>query len=131
MIYPFIVGEWLMVHAFPAIIPLHPLVHRASSAAVIAALLSLSLLSPALAAGDAQAGQNLAQRWCSGCHIVDRSGHGADTAPPFPTIANSSPENHTWLRTWLTDPHPPMPNLNLSRQQIDDIVAYLDTLTLR
>lgn len=120
-----------MAHAFPAVFPLHSQVLRASSAAIVAGVLSLSLPSTALAAGDAQAGQNLAQSWCSGCHIVDRSGHGADTAPPFPTIANSSPENHTWLRTWLTDPHPPMPNLNLSRQQIDDIVAYLDTLTLR
>jgi hypothetical protein len=26
------------------------------------------------------------------------------------------------------DPHPPMLNISLSRQQIDDIVAYLGTL---
>jgi len=25
-------------------------------------------------------------------------------------------------------PHPPMPSISLSRQQIDDIVAYLGTL---
>jgi hypothetical protein len=25
-------------------------------------------------------------------------------------------------------PHPPMPNISLSRQQIDDIVAYLSSL---
>jgi mono/diheme cytochrome c family protein len=25
-------------------------------------------------------------------------------------------------------PHPPMPSISLSRQQIDDIVAYLSTL---
>jgi mono/diheme cytochrome c family protein len=35
------------------------------------------------------------------------------------------------VRAWLADPHPPMPNFNLSRQQIDDIVAYLDSLTPR
>lgn len=100
-------------------------------AALAAAILSLSVASAAMAAGDEQAGKDLARRWCSGCHIVDRSGGGTDAAPPFPVIARRNPKDRTWLRAWLTDPHPPMPNLNLSRQQIDDVVAYLDSLSPR
>jgi hypothetical protein len=29
---------------------------------------------------------------------------------------------------WLANPHPPMPNFNLSRTEIDWIVAYLASL---
>jgi cytochrome c len=94
----------------------------------LAASAWLSASSLAAANGNIQAGQDLAQRWCSSCHIVDQSGHGADTAPPFPIIAKQNPKDHDWLRAWITAPHPPMPNLNLSRQQIDDVVAYIGSL---
>jgi mono/diheme cytochrome c family protein len=99
--------------------------------AVIAA--ALLCLPPGLAraAGDAQAGLELAQRWCTGCHIVDRSGRGPDTAPPFVAIARQSPNDRGWLRAWIAAPHPPMPNFNLNRRQIDDVIAYLDSLTPR
>lgn len=98
------------------------------TAAVILCLLSGS---PALAAGDVAAGQELARRWCAGCHVIDRSRQGSDAAPPFVAIARQNPETRGWLRAWLTAPHPPMPNFNLSRRQIDDIIAYLDSLSPR
>jgi mono/diheme cytochrome c family protein len=99
--------------------------------AVIAAVLLCLPPGPAHAAGDAQAGGQLAQRWCTGCHIVDGSGKGPDTAPPFAVIARRSPNDRGWLRAWLTAPHPPMPDPNLNRRQIDDVIAYLDSLTPR
>lgn len=80
------------------------------------------------AAGNGPAGQALAQRWCSACHAVDRVGPASDTAPAFSTIARTAHRDDAWLRAWLTDPHPPMPNFQLSRQQIDDIMAYLGSL---
>jgi cytochrome c len=97
-------------------------------AAVAAALLCSLANAPAATAGDAQAGHDLARLWCSSCHIVDLSGHGSDMAPPFPSIAHRSALTPTRLRAWLISPHPPMPNLNLSRHEIDDIVAYLGSL---
>ena len=33
------------------------------------------------------------------------------------------------VRQWLNDPHPPMPNLPLTRAQIEDVVAYLGTFS--
>ena len=39
--------------------------------------------------------------------------------------ADRSPET---LRAWLTLPHPPMPNPSLTRSEIDDIIAYLNSL---
>jgi mono/diheme cytochrome c family protein len=101
---------------------------RLGSAARLAAPLCVLAGAPALAAGSASDGHALAQAWCSSCHMVDPSGQGPDTAPPFATIAARNPGDNGWLRAWLASPHPPMPNLGLSRQQIDDIVAYLNSL---
>jgi mono/diheme cytochrome c family protein len=82
----------------------------------------------ALAAGDATRGAALARTWCSTCHIVDRNGTGKDAAPPFPLIAERNAPDQLQPKAFLAAPHPPMPDFNLARVQIDDIVAYLKSL---
>jgi mono/diheme cytochrome c family protein len=98
----------------------------------IAALLVMISMTPtgslAWAGGDRDAGWSLARTWCSGCHIVDTSGEGTDAAPSFQSIAHDRSKDQTWLRAWLVAPHPQMPDLNLSRDEIDDIIAYLSSL---
>lgn len=80
------------------------------------------------AAGDAASGHALARQWCTGCHLVDDSREGQDVAPPFAGIARREAGNPEWVRAWLAAPHPSMPNLNLAPQQVEDIVAYLQSL---
>jgi cytochrome c len=92
---------------------------------------SSALSTGASAAGDPQAGHDLARSWCSGCHLIESTSHGGDAAPPFATIAAENAGDPARLRGWLTDPHPPMPNLNLSRAEIEDIIAYLMSLAPR
>jgi hypothetical protein len=36
-----------------------------------------------------------------------------------------------WVRTWFTNPHLPMKGISLSRQQVDRIVAYLQSLATK
>jgi mono/diheme cytochrome c family protein len=91
---------------------------------IIAASLAASPV--AWAAGDALEGQRVAQTWCTGCHVVGAS--GADMAPTFAEIAGRPGRTEDWLYVWLTDPHPPMPQLDLSRQDIANIIAYLQSL---
>jgi mono/diheme cytochrome c family protein len=79
-------------------------------------------------AGDVAAGAALARQWCSGCHVVDEARRGTDSAPPLTTIAKRHAADESWLRGWLAQPHPPMPNFNLDRREIDDIIAYLGSL---
>jgi cytochrome c len=88
---------------------------------------SLALIYAAAPAGaaDVQAGQRLTQQWCANCHLVGNANRGSDAVPTLPTIAQRHGQDRQWLRGWLTSPHPPMPNFNLSRQEIDDISAYL------
>jgi mono/diheme cytochrome c family protein len=98
----------------------------------IAALVALALLSSATvvqaASGNAEAGRQLVTRSCSSCHATEAAKTATDGAPPFTLIAKTNRERPAWIRGWLMSPHPPMPNISLSRQQIDDIVAYLGTI---
>jgi mono/diheme cytochrome c family protein len=91
-------------------------------------ILVLAPLAAGPAAADPKEGQRLAERWCASCHVVGEAGAGSDAAPSFPRIAQDPRRSPDWLRAWLTDPHPPMPDLRLSRDEMDDIVDYLATL---
>lgn len=89
----------------------------------------LSVLLAAVPAGafDVEAGRRMAEVWCSGCHIIDGDGT-SDVAPGFRQVANDPSKTPDKLRAWLSNPHPPMPNFNLSRPEIDNIIAYLESL---
>lgn len=87
---------------------------------VLAALVFTA--GPALAAGDADAGLVIAQRWCVACH------GSSDAVPTLREAVNRPDRDAGTLEAWLTAPHPPMPDLALSRREIDDLVAYLGTL---
>jgi len=97
-------------------------------------LIVMALLLGSIATlGSAQAqdeyrGKLLAKAWCVNCHIVEPGTAGTDSAPPFPTIANDDSYTHDRLQTWLADPHPPMPKFDLSRDEINAIVRYIESL---
>lgn len=89
----------------------------------------LCLSYPAYAAGNADAGRKLAMRSCTTCHAAAETVTATDGAPPLSYVARDNKKNPAWIRGWLMDPHPPMPGIMLSRQQIDDIIAYLNALS--
>jgi len=91
--------------------------------------LLLLLSTPALAQGDPEAGRDLVGRWCTTCHVVELEGTGSDAGPALPALLAGKQRSADEIRGWLADPHPPMPNLELSRREIEDIVAYLQSLT--
>jgi len=95
-------------------------------AALVFALSTLLFGGPA-AAADAKSGHQLAQRWCTGCHAVDGS-RATDKAPAFEAIAKRPTSTPQHLRAWLSTPHDVMPDLSLSRQEIESIVAYFEQL---
>ena len=99
------------------------------NAALIALTICLGHAAVAHAAsGNAEAGRQLVTRSCSSCHAIETAPTATDNAPPFSAVAKTNKERPAWIRGWLMSPHPPMPNISLSRQQIDDIVAYLGRL---
>ncbi len=94
-------------------------------AMVMATLVATS----AAMAGDPVSGGILARQWCSECHLVEPGQTAAsDEAPPFSAIADDPDTTQDGLETWLSDPHPPMPKLQISRPDINDLVAYILSL---
>lgn len=96
-------------------------------------LIFLGAAAPALAQpepGDPSAGRRLSATWCANCHRIAPGGPGpaTDAAPSFPAIAAMPHATSMSLRVFLQTPHPNMPDFRLSRQEIDDVVAYILSL---
>jgi cytochrome c2 len=99
----------------------------------VSAAAGLAILAGATSAqemGDAKRGHLMAETVCSECHAIDkgapRSRNG--DAPTFESIANTRGMTPMALRVALRTPHQKMPNLILKNQEVDDIIAYLQTL---
>lgn len=89
---------------------------------------SAALFAAPVFAGDAQKGAVIAKRWCASCHVVssEQTTAVAD-APSFLDIAKRRPDKKH-IGNFLIDPHPPMPDMHLSRREIDDITSYIRSL---
>lgn len=77
------------------------------------------------------AGRDLALKWCAECHVVDKSQEKAasDAVPSFYAVADHPSTTETGLKAFLMSPHKKqMPNIMLTREQIDDVVAYILSL---
>jgi mono/diheme cytochrome c family protein len=96
--------------------------------ALLAALTSFGFAMPANAGGDVAQGAAIAKRWCVNCHVVSADQKSAKVdVPTFSDIARRRPDDRA-LSSFLVKPHPPMPDLSLSRQEIDDVVSYIRSL---
>jgi mono/diheme cytochrome c family protein len=100
----------------------------------LAVAVGLAALTAAPAAaqpeGDPQAGRRLAETWCSNCHVIgpDAPGPASDAVPTFPGVARMPSTTPMSLRVFLQTPHSRMPNLQLSRAETDDVIAYILSL---
>ncbi len=94
-----------------------------------ALLLTATVLAPSGAiAADAHHGGELATRWCAACHIVaSDQKSGTTQAPPFSAIAKLPRFDAARLALFLLEPHPKMPDMNLSRNEAADLAAYIAT----
>jgi mono/diheme cytochrome c family protein len=101
----------------------------ATSALILAGILAgIIAIAPASAA-DPDNGERLARRWCSSCHVVASNQRGPTSeAPPFATIAHAPGFDAAKIALFLLDPHPKMPNMQLSRTEAADLAAYIATL---
>ncbi len=102
-------------------------------------ILPIALLagaSPAAAQsdlGDIAAGRRLAETWCANCHRVSPTGPGpaTDAAPALAAVAALPTTTPLALRVFLQTPHRNMPNFQLSREQTDNLIAYIMSLRAR
>jgi len=93
----------------------------------------IGLLAAVSAAGNACAdpkeGGQIARQWCSGCHLVAANQGGAvpQGPPSFPSLARSG-MTAAQLRAFLSHPHGAMPDLALTRAEIDNLIDYIESL---
>lgn len=98
---------------------------------VVRGLFGLVALLPAYAvAQDADQGREIARRWCSACHVVERTATQAPAngLPTFPAIAARADLSADRLRAAINPQHSRMPDLALSKRQQDDLIAYIFSL---
>lgn len=94
---------------------------------------SLAGGAPAARAQDrdgARKGLAVARHWCARCHVVaaGQTGPVLDAAPPFADIANDPRMTPSRLRGILVNPHGRMPTEPLTRDDIADLIAYIESL---
>jgi hypothetical protein len=81
--------------------------------------------------GNPEAGRLYVRQVCPPCHAVtaeQTARRRIVIAPDFHAIANSPGMTATAFRAFLQTPHPKMPNLILTPEQSDDVIAFLLTL---
>src|SRR4051812_44584738 len=86
------------------------------------------LAIPAALAANADKGAQVAQQWCANCHLIGgpTAGSMQQGPPSFRDIGSRLTGSQ--LRTFLTHPHGAMPDLSLTRAEIEDLVAYIERL---
>src|SRR6476620_9013497 len=93
-------------------------------------LLALTCLLPwQPVRADVANGERLARQWCATCHVIESSGPSATLpqGPPSFRVA-AGHLNSGELRAFLTHPHGQMPDLALTRSEIDDLIGYIESL---
>ncbi len=80
--------------------------------------------------GDPAFGRRLADDLCSECHVVSPAQNhpGRRSAPDLTVRVRDPVITETALRSYLQTSHTRMPNIMLSQEQMDDIIAYLLSL---
>lgn len=79
---------------------------------------------------NAPRGKAIAERWCVSCHVIASDSDATVPAgvPTFRGIANRGGQTAANIRRILMKPHVPMPDMQLTRGEMDDLIAYMDTL---
>ena len=84
--------------------------------------------------GNAAVGARIVQQLCTECHQIEaRQGHSSnddeeDEPSSFMDVANDSTTTPLSLRIFFRSNHENMPNLHISQDQADDLVAYILSL---
>ena len=96
----------------------------------LGAMLALAVPAAAQQTGDPAEGRRLAERWCISCHVVEANpgSAAANGVPTFPAIAKMPGTTPMGLNAFLQTPHGRMPDLQLKRQEIDDLSAWILSL---
>lgn len=105
---------------------------KLATALVALLLLGACASQPDASAPNAEArGQTLVAQNCASCHAIGRSGESpAPEAPPFRTLSQNYRVNtlEEALAQGISVGHPAMPNFEFSPNDVDAVIAYLESI---
>jgi mono/diheme cytochrome c family protein len=90
----------------------------------LAAALALSGSVGAAYAQNAENGRRLSERWCAECHAIGPA-PGKSKAQSFASIVAQEKITAEMIASFLRLPHATMPNLPLTRNDAQDIAAFM------
>lgn len=93
--------------------------------------LSLCLAARAAAAGDVAEGQRVAETWCARCHVVGTAKPfgGIGSTPSFFLMHDKLDDYRQRIGTFKDRrPHKALDFDDVSSDDLDDLVAYIDSL---
>ncbi|WP_376984892.1 cytochrome c [Bosea sp. R86505] len=103
--------------------------HPAALAFAIMTSMSIAHHCHAQALGPAQTGRALAESLCTACHRIGAYDRDSSRMPPdFGAVAAMPSMTETSLRVFLRTPHGEMPRYQFSTSEMDDLIAYLQSL---
>ena len=104
---------------------------RVKGIASLAAALVVTSAGARAQQSEVAAGHAFARNACQPCHAVEaeqRRPRMIVIGPAFREIANTSGMTATAIRVFLRTSHPKMPNLILTPEETDDVIAYILSL---
>jgi mono/diheme cytochrome c family protein len=81
-----------------------------------------------ISAGDPIAGKEIAEKLCVSCHALGDSKVISDKTPNLAVVARDPAKTRDYFRAFLSNPHPPMPPIQLTTIEIENLSAYLVAL---
>jgi mono/diheme cytochrome c family protein len=99
---------------------------------LLASTLTLACSGPTKAA-DVASGLQAARKLCVNCHIVEPGGAAEKKevtagVPTFMAAAAKPGQSEEKLKAFMLNPHPPMPQVQLTTHELDNIAAYIMSL---
>ena len=81
---------------------------------------------------DIAAGRNSARALCVNCHVVEPNAASQKTVtadiPSFKAIAEKQGQTEDGLKVFMIEPHPPMPRVQLTTHELDNLASYIMSL---
>lgn len=103
--------------------------HPLRSAATLAIAATISVGSAPAGAASAARGKSFVSQNCVSCHAVEPGSQSPNPkAPTFAAVANEPSATPYSLHVFLQTTHATMPNFKIGSDDIDDIVAYIESL---
>jgi cytochrome c len=83
-------------------------------------------------AADRAAGLNSARTLCVNCHVVEPGAAKQNTftagVPSFKAIAEKRGQTEEDIKLFMLNPHPPMPQVQLSTHELENLANYIMSL---